>query len=311
MGVSGGNRLNVYANSEWARALEGQAAVIQKLDDSHRTLLADFLQRAPEQNIYMLGNLSALGVDHPISEFWGDLEHVATGSLASKQVDSTQQTPLLRGVLNRYMRGWSVYGESTADWSGLAAVLDNHPEPAERLQDNPGGISTFTPWLRRYHTARREVEELMALAAEDFKPCPAPSDVTVRAATLDDLEALAEFYAQADSMRRSRAAVERPLRDGHVWLAEHAGTPVSAALTNALGAGYAMIGGVYTPPAWRGRGLAQAVCSGLCAALLAAGLIPALYWIANDAGHIYHKLGFRPIGSWTSVWLAPVSTDAP
>ena len=64
-----------------------------------------------------------------------------------------------------------------------------------------------------------------------------------------------------------------------------------------------MVGGVYTSPAWRGNGLSQAVCSGLCAELIEIGRQPVLYWHDPAAGHVYTKLGFRPIGTWRSVRL--------
>ncbi|MEX1018511.1 MAG: GNAT family N-acetyltransferase [Litorilinea sp.] len=263
--------------------------MIRKFAESDRSALQALLLVAPELNIYMLGNLAALGTDHEISEFWGDFgpDHK------------------LRGAVNRYMRGWSIFGNPDADWAGLAAILDAHSLPAERLQDNPGGIPSILPYLRAYTAARIDIDELMTLAAPNFRPSAPPPAITVRAAHAGDLDALADFYANADTMQRSRTGVERPLQDGYLWIAESDGEICSTALTNAVGAGYAMIGGVYTPPAWRGHGLSQAVCSALCAALLANDLIPALYWVAPDAGHIYHKLGFKPVGSWRSVRLMP------
>jgi len=90
-----------------------------------------------------------------------------------------------------------------------------------------------------------------------------------------------------------------------LWLAEEQGQIQAAALTNAEAAGMAIIGGVFTRPAARGRGLSQAVCSALCQELLAEGVQPVLYWRNPAAGTVYRKLGFRPIGEWRAVWLAP------
>ena len=104
-------------------------------------------------------------------------------------------------------------------------------------------------------------------------------------------------------MARTPAAVERPIRDTRLWLAEEQGEVISTALTNAETSTLAMIGGVYTPPAQRGRKLSQAVCSALCADLLAADKQPVLYWGNPAAGAVYHKLGFRPQGQWRAVWL--------
>ena len=108
-----------------------------------------FLAEAPHHNLYLMGNMSTLGFDRDFCEFWGDW---ADGAL--------------RGVVNRYMTGWTLYGRADADWPALVAVIDDHPLPAERLQDNPGGIASILPLLRRYVAIAVEVEELMQLPAD-------------------------------------------------------------------------------------------------------------------------------------------------
>ncbi len=267
--------------------------MIRLLTDPDREVAFALLNRDPALNLYMLGNMETLGFSQDFCQFWGDWDERDNG-------------PRLRAILNRYMNGWTVYGLADADWPGLARIVDDYPEPAARLQDNPGGVANFTSFLKRYRLVQAHVEELMRLDAADFHPRPSPSGATVRRATLDDLPALVALYADAGDMSRSPAGVERPLRDTRVMVAEEAGEVVSAALTNAETATLAMIGGVFTPPRARGRGLSQAVCSALCADLLDEGKQPVLYWKHPAAGAIYHKLGFHPLGQWRSVWLEPV-----
>ena len=264
--------------------------MIRPLTEADRAATLTFLGAAPHFNLYMLGNLEKLGFAHEFCEFWGDVTEV-------------DGTAVLTAVLNRYMSGWTVYGQTDANWQGLGAILDAHAVTPERLQDNPGGIDSFVPYLQRYGQEKMEIEEVMDLRAEDFQPLPAPAGVTIRRGTLADLPKLVAFYREAGSMARTPAAVERPIRDTRLWLAEEQGEVISTALTNAETSTLAMIGGVYTPPAQRGRKLSQAVCSALCADLLAADKQPVLYWGNPAAGAVYHKLGFRPQGQWRAVWL--------
>jgi predicted GNAT family acetyltransferase len=267
--------------------------MIRSLTEADRAATVQLLANAPHFNLYMLGNLEKLGFTNPICEFWGDV------------VERTGVTTI-RAVLNRYMMGWTVYGVAESDWSALGAILDQHPAGATRLQDNPGGIDSFLPYLQRYQAEKIKIEEVMALDPADFQPIPAPADVVIRRGTLADLSQLVAFYANAEHLSRSPAAVERPLHDTRLWLAEDAGTIVATALTNAETSHLAMIGGVYTPPAMRGRGLSQAVCSALCAELMAAQKQPILYWDTPAAGAVYRKLGFCATGTWRSVWLHSV-----
>lgn len=260
--------------------------MIRKLAEADRSLLLRLLQMAPHYNLYMLGNCETLGFDADFCEFWGDFG--AAGEL--------------RGVINRYMTGWSIFGQSGADWAGLMALLD-HNEHATRLQDNPGGVASVMGYLTRRRVAAVYDEELMTLTPTDFRPRSAPMGAEVRQATLADLPGLVAFYANAGDMSRSAAGVERPLRDTRVWVAVEEGLVLSAAVTNAETRLAAMIGGVYTTPSQRNRGLSGAVCSALCVQLLAEGKQPVLYWKNEIAGALYRALGFCPAGRWRSVWL--------
>ena len=264
--------------------------MIRPLIEADRAQVVDFLADAPQWNLYMLGNLEKLGFSHALCEFWGDVEEQANSIT-------------LRAVLNRYMTGWTVYGTAAADWPALGAVLAQHPAGAERLQDNPGGIASFLPYLQRYQAAKVTIEEVMALHAAAFQPAKAPAGVVIRRGTLADLPRLIDFYANAEHMSRSPAGIERPLCDTRLWLAETEGKILSTALTNAETRKLAMIGGVYTPVSLRGRGLSQAVCSALCADLIGAQKQPVLYWDTPAAGAVYRKLGFHSTGQWRSVWL--------
>lgn len=266
--------------------------MIRILTEKDRDAVVRLLERSRRHNIYMLGNLEKHGFDAPFCQFWGDF------------AASEQDGGAMRAALNRYMNGWSVFGVAEADWGGLAGVLDGYPEPGERLQDNPGGVVSFLPFLRRYEAQHVSEEELMELAAENFRPAAATAKWNVRRAEPADLDELAAFYADAGHMARSRAGVERPLRHTRVWVASIEGAIRAAALTNAEAASMGMIGGVYTMPEWRGRGLSQAVCSALCADLIGEGVVPLLYWDTPAAGAVYRKLGFRRIGVWRSAWLA-------
>lgn len=267
--------------------------MIRQLNEADRTVTNTFLSLAPHFNLYMLGNLEKLGFDAEFCQFWGDFAPDADGGA-------------LRAVLNRYMTGWTIYGAAAADWAALGAILDQHPAGGARLQDNPGGIDSFLPYLHRYRAEHMEREEVMVLQPANFQPAAPPAGVGIRRATLADLPRLTAFYANAEHMSRTPAAIERPLRDTRLWLAEQAEQLVATALTNAETHNLAMIGGVYTPPAARGRGLSQAVCSALCAELLAEQKQPVLYWGTPAAGAVYRKLGFSSTGQWRSVWLEAI-----
>jgi hypothetical protein len=248
-----------------------------------------FCAQHPALNLYFLGNLETLGLESDICQFWGSF-------------DGDGQ---LNGVLNRYMDGWNIADGPGCDYEAFGQVVDTHAIPAARLQDNTRYTASFQPYIRRYRAVSEVVEYLCDLDPADFNPVCRPWPV--RRATLADFAALCAFYAQAEDMTRTPRAVERPLRDGRVFVVEIEGEIVSAVLTNAETRTAAMIGGVYTPPPHRGHGYAGAAMVALCRSLLADGLRPVLYYHHPAAGAIYRRLGFRERGLWRSVRLAAVA----
>lgn len=265
--------------------------MIRGLIEEDRAKAVALLSQAPEYNIYALGNLNAAGFDEPdLSQFWGDFD----------------ETGKLRGIINRYMTGWVIYGHPNSDWPGLADVMDSHAVVAGRLQDNPIGIDSFLPYLRNYTVSQSSVQHFMALSQEEFAPAPPQEDIEVRRATLSDMTALVEFYAGAGHMSRSAKGVSQPIEHTRLWFAEHHGEIFSAALTNAETDDAAMIGGVYTPEKFRNLGYSYSVCSQLCADLLADGKRPILYWETPAAGAVYKRIGFRKMGDWRALRLQRV-----
>src|SRR3954464_4603478 len=108
--------------------------MIRRLGEADRASLNQLLSADEALNLYLMGNLAMIGFDTDFCEFYGDV------------VDNR-----VRAVVNRYMTGWTVYGDDGADWVGLGHLVDAHAVEATRLQDNPGGVPSFTPYLHRYH----------------------------------------------------------------------------------------------------------------------------------------------------------------
>jgi predicted GNAT family acetyltransferase len=73
---------------------------------------------------------------------------------------------------------------------------------------------------------------------------------------------------------------------------------------NARIPGWAQVGGVYTPPARRGRGYARAVVAASLLEVRAAGVTRAiLFAAAADAAAAYSAIGFTTIGRFGIVLL--------
>ena len=154
---------------------------------------------------------------------------------------------------------------------------------------------------RFYRAQETSTEYLCELDPLDFNPTCKPWPA--RRASMADFDALCRFYADAGHMSRTPRAVERPLQAGRVFITEVENQIVSSVLTNAETSTLAMIGGVFTPPAHRGKGYASAAMVALCRSLIDDGIRPVLYYDNPAAGGIYRRLGFKDLGLWKSVRL--------
>jgi predicted GNAT family acetyltransferase len=162
--------------------------------------------------------------------------------------------------------------------------------------------------LQRHTSTNWEISTCMRLQKP---PQIAPDSlIGVRRATEDDLDALADHYAGAANMYRSRSNVASRLQTHRVFVAM--GSPdlsghraiVSSALLNVEGADAGLIGGVFTQPHARGRGYAAACTAALSLDLQKDGKTPVLFFENPIAGRVYRKLGFEECGKWALLYLA-------
>lgn len=89
---------------------------------------------------------------------------------------------------------------------------------------------------------------------------------------------------------------------GDCCLLEVDGTPVAMTALNATMPEVVQVGGVYTPPAQRGRGFARRVVALHLAGLRRQGVERAVLFARNPAAlRAYAALGFRPVGGYSVV----------
>lgn len=251
----------------------------------HRTLLQDAYY-----NLFMIGDLEALGISHENLFYWG-------------QFSSRR----LVGVAMRYKRNWQFYDAGGADLRLFAKAVDAYPEDCA-MQGREPLVDAVGENLQVCHVTR--TRDCYYCRLPPGSPLPAPS-ISVRRATTDDTSPLVQFYQDAGEMQRDADSIRTVLNHGRIFVAEVQGHIVSVALTNVETGTMAMIGGVYTPEPWRHRGYATAAMAALCASLLADRREPCLFFDDPTAGAIYRRLGFQELGRWRMVSLEHHSSGRP
>ncbi len=245
-------------------------------------LLQCVLERDPYYNLFMLGDLEIMGIDHPDLFYWGQL-------VGSELV----------GVAMRYKRNWHFYDGGGADLWAFAKAVDAYPEDST-INGRASLVTSIVERLEQCAIVSDHHSTYCALPRDAVLP---PSRHAIRRATASDVPALVAHYDTAGEMRRDAGSIRMCVDHNRVFLAEIEGQIVSAVLTNVETNTMAMVGGVFTPVPLRNRGYASAAMTALCASLLEDGRQPCLFYDDPAAGTIYRRLGFEEIGPWRMVLL--------
>ncbi|PVE21568.1 GNAT family N-acetyltransferase [Microvirga sp. KLBC 81] len=165
---------------------------------------------------------------------------------------------------------------------------------------------------------RRSPEDLFALSISGLiVPKPLGScAVSCRRAEERDLDLLRDWrfgyevectgLPEEDSTRAFAArTIEGHVERGEAFLLEVDGTPVSLCTHNARVRDNVQIGGVWTPPALRGRGYARWVVAGALRVAEQEGMTRAVLFTENPAARrSYEALGFQRVGDFGVIILA-------
>lgn len=132
------------------------------------------------------------------------------------------------------------------------------------------------------------------------------STAPVKKAVGKDASKLYHLYQRSENMQiRSLESLQFTLEHNRLYFMQKMGKPVSAALTHCESYNSGLIGGVYTPAAFRGRRYAQACMQALMESLKQEAKTPCLFYEQNNqaARKLYQNLGFQRYGEWILIEL--------
>jgi predicted GNAT family acetyltransferase len=201
------------------------------------------------------------------------------------------------------------FSDSGQDREALSSLLNGLRPMVHSIMGVGRGVDIIEANLPLPPTTRVEYF-LMTLAAGSRHPVlpPDPPGLRVRKADAYDAELLFPMqkcyeleevvitpahFNEAQCMKSLRLALHEQL----VYVAEAEGVPVSKAATNARGYKVDQIGGVYTVPRERGKGLGKAVVSELLKTVFADKQAACLFVKKHNrsALALYERLGFVPV----------------
>jgi ribosomal protein S18 acetylase RimI-like enzyme len=236
----------------------------------------------------------------------------SAGAVPAGAGSAGAQGPILGAVLCHPSRlAFPVFPRSGVEYDRRFALLASSFSPASAIGLS-GDVERYEAALRLSPRASVEYRLMAAAAAPPMRaPCAAAPDILVRRASASDLEALLplqEAYEIEEVLTpihrfngsACKASLARALERQLVYVAEEGGVVVGKAGTNARGFCVDQIGGVYTLPSRRNRGVARAMMTSLLSDIAAQGRRTALFVKPGNAAAtaLYRSLGFEEIGDF-------------
>jgi len=267
-----------------------------RLDNRDRDEVMSFLSGHPGLNLIMLNNIQMFGMYQGKSPFHGDyFGRRDESGLVAVGAFFNLGSIFLYSVSDEAVEGMSDYV------LGLGRVPSFINSKASRVRKLLEGFRgklgvTFNTILTEQMVFKGPVPEGIDME------CARPSresdlDSLVRMQTRLEEELFGRVSMDAHSLRE---LISYQVRSGTASVAEHEGKIMSKAEATVMERTGANVGGVYTEPAYRGRGFATACVGDLCRRLLEqVDLIALSVEGENPASlRLYEKIGFKKIDDW-------------
>lgn len=270
--------------------------------------LEQFLSQHVETSMFLLSNLRATGIKD------GDAPYQGTYYALFERGSIT-------GVIAHYWNG-VIISQAKDRIEQLTETLTRTKKRAIKGILGPASQVERIRSVARIDNSLVQMDEPEILFALELSQLKIPDSLASgefigRLMMIEELDLVSEWakdYAietlgEADSseLRRSvRLETERYLTEDRTWILEHGGIPVARSAINAALAEIIQIGGVWTPPEFRGRGYGRAVVAATLIAAREKGVKTAILFTGNtnvNARKVYTSLGFKKIGDFRIVLL--------
>ena len=261
---------------------------MRKCMNHERDRILDYIQKEPEMNLFIYGDIENLGVAS---------ENVTI------YVEEKENETEWDSLLLRYFDFYILYSpKKDYDTEAIYQVLK------EKTVHCLSGKTELISRMASYFPDKT-LESTYMCRCNQIRPCSQTlSKAVIRKLTKSDLPQIMELYLLIDEFaatyrdREKQALQEAELKMDHGSLAYGVfenDKLVSIAETSGDNSISAMVVGVATHPNYRQKGYAMAVVSKLCQASFEEGRqFLCLFYDNPTAGKIYHKIGFEPLGEY-------------
>jgi len=262
--------------------------MVRLLTEADRQLTMAFLSEEAAINLFIIGDIEIYGFETEFQSLWG-------------QFDTSGE---IEGVLLKYRESYVPYFEKAHfDISGFGDIISAAAKETSIILSGKGDcVEPFISLLPEHYVKKMFFCELSSL--DDLRPLAINETIKIAkpekaVAIKEMIDHIEEFRGTASNADEIAMKIEN--KAGRVYYIEKASEVIAVAQTSAENSKSAMIVGVATHPDHRNNGYTSQCMTKLCGDVLAEGKALCLFYDNPSAGSIYHRLGFKTIGTWMMV----------
>ncbi|MHB8894727.1 MAG: GNAT family N-acetyltransferase [Candidatus Geothermincolia bacterium] len=273
----------------------------QKLNGGDYEDAIEFALRAPEMNVVLLSNMTSFGMEQGDSPFNADY----VGNRGEKGFEAIGAlynigAYFFRASGTRAMRGMA---DCVAGLGRLPAYTAGTREHVEVFLEELGDRAGSPTLVESSYMVLKGETSRAAGAAVVRAAVAGDVDEMVRLQMDFELEAFGKSVIDGEELRK---LLSHQVHDGAAMVVEEEGRIVSKAEATIARPYAALVGGVYTVPEARSRGLSTTCVSALCDCVLGqVGAVGLNVFVDNHAARrVYIKTGFEVVEDWLTVEMA-------
>lgn len=252
--------------------------MIVKLDNSHHNELMKYLNKEPEFNLLIIGDIERYGYDNYFFNIWGNIKN----------------NGCIEGVLVKYFEFLTFYSYDIFDASGFAKIINrlNYSEISGKTWCIEALESKLNLSKKRIVNFCK-LENMNDLKESEIK-------VKIKRIRFGNINKVVKLYESIEEFEVTNAEnIKNGLKSGRGYCVEINRQVVAMAKSTSENHTHAMIVGVGTHPDYRNNGYATRCIIKICKELLGENKVPCLFYDNQQAGKIYKKIGFKELGRWS------------
>lgn len=256
-----------------------------KAKEEHRTKIMDYCKVEPAINLFIIGDIENFGFNSEFQDVW------------MQTIDDK-----LVGVVLRYHDNFIVYSKDLdMDVEEVNCLLSSMDSKV--ISGKLSVINLLYPLVTEKYNKKEmffcELKDGSSLSKEETNIVVAEYEDAMEIAEAYGL--IHEFkgmYSEDVQERYKQISTRIKTKEGiHMFMKEN-GKIICHGNTTAETSMAGMIGGIFTMPEYRNKGLGSKMVEALCWSLLSRGKTACLFFNNPEAGEIYYKLGFKNIDKW-------------